>query len=65
MWWKDNKLYDIQLVLTLGLTKTEVYLCPDKKDNRLRFNPLIQALQMLDILERSNTYPNTRIIEPL
>jgi hypothetical protein len=22
-------------------------------------------LQMLDILERSNTYPNTRIIEPL
>ena len=39
MWLKDKKLYDIQLVLTLGLTKTEVCLCPDRNDNCSRFKP--------------------------
>ena len=37
MWWKDNKLYDIQLVMTLGLTKTEVWLCPERNDSRSQF----------------------------
>ena len=35
MWWKDYKLYDVQLVLTSGLTKTEVCLCLDRNDNCL------------------------------
>ena len=30
MWWKDNNLYEIQLVLTLGLIKTEVCSCLDR-----------------------------------
>ena len=39
MWWKYNKLYDIQLVLNLGLIKTEVCLRPGRNDNRSRFKP--------------------------
>ena len=37
MWCKDNKLYDILLELTLGLTMTEVSLCPDRYDSRSWF----------------------------
>jgi hypothetical protein len=43
MCWKDNKLYDIQLVLTLCLTKTEVYFCADRNDDRSRFKPFIKV----------------------
>ena len=36
---KDNKSHNIQLVLTLGLTTTEVWLGLDRNDNLLKFNP--------------------------
>ena len=41
MWWKGDKPHDNQLVLTLGLTKTDICLCPDKDDSSFLFNPFL------------------------